>query len=124
MGKRIISITRTLSRRSVRLLDMEYKPSEIAQELECRLAWVMMTIRNKAPHRKDESGRYWIHGEKFAAWLDETKKKEHRRLKPNECYCLGCKGYTTFTTLEKVGTHVIGKCPKGHKISIFTKGKR
>lgn len=124
MGRRMVSISRTLARRSMRLLDMEYKPSEIAQELNCRQEWVMLAIRNSAPCRKDESGRYWIHGEKFADWLRETKQKERRKLKPNECYCLGCKKFTTYKAIEKAGTHVIGECPEGHKVSIFTKGKR
>jgi len=124
MGKRMKAISRAMARRSVRLLDMEYKPSELAQELNCRQEWVMLAIRNGAPHRKDENGRYWIHGEKFAAWLHETKQKERKRLKPNECYCLGCKKYTTYKVTEKIGAHVIGKCPEGHKISMFTKGKR
>jgi hypothetical protein len=124
MGKRMVGISRAMARRSVRLLDMEYKPSEMAQELKCRQEWIMLAIRNDAPHRKDESGRYWIHGEKFAAWLETTKQKERRKLKPNECYCLGCKKFTTYKTLEKIGTHVTGKCPNGHKVSVFTKGKR
>jgi hypothetical protein len=124
MGKSMVTISRTMARHSVRLLDMEYKPSELAQELNCKQDWIMRAIRNHAPHRKDEHGRYWIHGEKFAAWLHETKQKEKKRLKPNECYCLGCKKYTTFLVVEKVGNHVTGKCVKGHRVSMFTKGKR
>lgn len=124
MGKRMQTISRAMARRAVRLLDMEYKPSELAQELACRQEWVMLAIRNDAPHRKDENGRYWIHGEKFAAWLHTTKQKEKVKLKPNECYCLGCKKYTTFSVVEKHENHVIGTCLKGHKVAMFTKGKR
>ena len=131
MAKSMLSISRAMSRRSMRLLDMEYKPSEIASELSVRQDWVLLTIKHGAPARKDESGRYWIHGEKFAAWLWSytAQEKERARIKPTECYCVGCKKIVEFKADKSLsgkkvgnrllGNRVIGKCPKGHKVSKF-----
>jgi len=125
MGKHMKAISRAMARRSIRLLDMEYKPSEISEELACRQEWVMLAIRNNAPSRKDESGRYWIHGEKFAAWLDEAKRKERVKIQSNKCYCVGCKKYTIYKVTGRNGNRVSGTCAKGHNISIFTnKGEK
>lgn len=125
MSRTMLSMSRAMTRRSVRLLDMEYKPSEIAQELNCKPSWVVLAIKHNAPSRKDESGRFWLHGLTFAAWLQTytAQEKERRHIKPNECYCVGCKKYTSFLPDEELQTRIVGKCPKGHKVSKFKRGK-
>lgn len=89
------------------LLYMEYKPSELADELGITTA----TIYNKylkegLPHRKDSSGNLWIVGTAFADWARNRLKKKTRRIKlaMNEGYCGRCKAPRVFAsmTLKRV----------------------
>lgn len=51
------------------LLWMEYKPSEIAEEIKCNTDTVYKSyIPAGCPHRRDEEGNIWIVGTEFAVW--------------------------------------------------------
>ncbi len=129
MTVKLTKASRALVRRSLRLLDMEYKPSEIADELATEPAHILRVIRAGAPARKDSKGRFLIHGESFASWLQNAAPKNDKETKArhaiadNEAYCLVCRAYTTYTEYRRVRNVSFGTCPKGHKISRFISTK-
>lgn len=73
-----------------KLLDMMYKPSELAEEIGfTRRQVYRVYIPAGCPHEKDENGRLWINGKSFREWVEENYKK--RKLARNEAFCLTCK---------------------------------
>lgn len=78
-----------------RLLDMMYKPSELADEIGVNIDTVRRSyIPAGLPVEKDETNHTWIHGLTFAKWAREqiaTRKKKRSKLKDDEVYCLSCK---------------------------------
>jgi len=129
MTEKLSKASRALIKRSLRLLDMEYKPSEIAEELATDPIHILRVLRSGAPARKDSKGRYWVHGTSFASWLQNAAPKNDKELKErysiadNEIYCLVCKEYTTYTEYRRVNNVSFGTCLKGHKVSRFISNK-
>ena len=79
-----------------RLLDMLYKPSEIADEIGVSQDTVYRSyLPAGLPHTRDEQDNVWIHGPAFIGWARETisKRKARRRPLPDDqAWCLACKG--------------------------------
>ena len=76
--------------RLVKLLDMMYKPSELAEEIGFAVRQVYRVyIPAGCPHEKDHRGRLWINGKLFREWFEDVYKK--RQLARNETFCLTCK---------------------------------
>ncbi len=127
MPRKFEAMTRAMARRTVRLLDMEYKPSEIADELACKIEWVKLAIEKGCPVRKDKSGRYWIHGESFARWANNyapQKAGDKYTMSQGEAYCVACKKVTAYTETARRANVSYGECPAGHKVTRFiAKGK-
>lgn len=122
MTVRVEKLSRALMRRSMRLLDMEYKPSEIAAELNARKEQIIKLISAGAPVRKDEKGHYWIHGETLAKWLADAapkSDKDKHTFEDNECWCVTCRTITTYTETRLKRQVSFGMCPKGHKVVRF-----
>jgi hypothetical protein len=72
------------------LLDMEYTPSELANEIGFTQRQVYRVyIPLGCPHRKDDRRHIWINGKKFRSWVLNIYKK--RELGLNEAFCLTCK---------------------------------
>ena len=126
MSVRVEKLSRAMMRRSIRLLDMEYKPSEIAEELSASKAQVIRLISAGAPARKDAKGHYWIHGEKFANWLENAAPKTDKDktvYAENEIYCIACRKITTYTIYRLVKNVAYGECLQGHKVTRFISTK-
>jgi hypothetical protein len=130
MTVRIEKLSRALMRRSIRLLDMEYKPSEIAEELAASKEQIVRLLTAGAPARKDAKGHYWLHGLTFVRWLEDAAPKktgDKTTFTENECYCVTCRAVTPFTEHRRKKRMVYGMCPKGHKtvrfISLKSQGK-
>ena len=127
---KLTKASRALMRRSLRLLDMEYKPSEIAEELSTNQQHILRLLSAGAPARKDIKGRYWIHGKSFATWLADASPKNDRDLKArpaiaeNEAYCLQCRLVITYTEHRRTGHISYGTCPHGHKVTRFISPKK
>jgi len=122
MTMRVENVTRSLMHRSMRILDMEYKPSEIAEELGASKEQILRLISAGAPARKDANGRYWISGIPFLAWLKDAapKKTEDKHVfADDECYCVTCREVVHFTAYRKSHRIVFGACLKGHKVARF-----
>ncbi|HKJ37257.1 MAG TPA: hypothetical protein VJ972_00650, partial [Anaerolineales bacterium] len=67
-----------------RLLDMMYKPSEIAEEIGVTQDTIHRSyLPAGLPHHRDEQGHVWIHGPAFVSWARHTianKKKDRKGL--------------------------------------------
>ena len=76
--------------RLVKLLDMLYSPSELAQEIGFTVRQVYRVyIPAGCPNERDQLRRIWINGKSFREWVEEIYKK--RYLARNEAFCLTCK---------------------------------
>jgi hypothetical protein len=77
-----------------RLLDMMYRPSEVAEEIEINVDTIYRSyLPAGLPHTRDSSGQIWIYGPAFVAWAKETisKKKTQRVGLPNDhAWCMKC----------------------------------
>ena len=84
-----------------RLLDMLYKPAEIAKELDVTYDTVMRSyVPAGCPVTRDDTGHIWIHGLTFAKWAREQiaarKKRNGEKLPADLAYCFGCKKRVKF----------------------------
>lgn len=73
-----------------RLLDMNYTPTEIADEIGCtRRQFYRVYLPLGCPNAREDNGRVWINGAEFRNWYFNTYNKV--KLEANEAYCLCCK---------------------------------
>lgn len=79
-----------------RILDMLYKPGEIAEEIGVAQDTVYRSyLPAGLPHTRDAQGNIWIHGPAFVAWAKETitqKKSKRMGLPEGHAWCLKCNG--------------------------------
>lgn len=77
-----------------RLLDMLYRPSEIAEEIGVTQDTVYRSyLPAGLPHLRDTDGHVWIHGPAFIAWARETistKKNKRAGLPDDHAWCMKC----------------------------------
>lgn len=122
MAIKVGKLSRAMMRRSMRILDMEYKPSEMAQELGTDQKQILQLIFAGAPARKDSKGHYWIHGTTFVQWLQDAAPKNSRDrdiFADNECWCISCRSVVIYTEYKRREMVSYGKCPKGHSVARF-----
>jgi len=73
-----------------RLLDMMYKPSEIAEEVGFNVRQVYRVyIKLGCPNQRDRRNHIWINGKSFVNWYQETFPK--LKVKQDQVFCLTCK---------------------------------
>jgi hypothetical protein len=73
-----------------KLLDMLYKPSELAEEIGFTRRQVYRVYMHfKCPHERDEKRRIWINGKAFREWYERTYPRIS--LADDEAFCLTCK---------------------------------
>ena len=73
-----------------KLMNMMYKPSELAEEVGFTVRQVYRVyILAGCPHERDDRRRLWINGKEFREWAEEVYKK--RELAVDEAFCLTCK---------------------------------
>ena len=76
--------------RLVRLLDMIYTPSELAEEVGfTRRQVYRVYIHAGCPHQRDEKQHIWINGKAFREWCEETYPRVS--IAQDEAFCLTCK---------------------------------
>jgi hypothetical protein len=77
-----------------RLLNMLYRPAEIAEEIGLAPDTIYRSyLPAGLPHIRDEDGDIWIHGPTFVAWARETvslKKSKRAGLPDGYAWCLKC----------------------------------
>ena len=115
---RRLSVPKSVILRLGRLLHMEYRPAELAEELGCSLDAVYKSYLSAGcPHRRDETGHIWIVGTEFSEWVRATLKKGKTPLADGEAYCLKCKAPVKMSgelAVQPVNLYlelVKGECP-------------
>ena len=82
------------------LLDMMYKPSEIAEEVGFTRRQIYRAyVPLGCPYERDETGHIWINGEAFRQWYRKIYKKV--KLQNNEAYCVSCKNIIIIQDFEE-----------------------
>ena len=72
------------------LLNMMYRPSEIAEEIGFKVRQVYRVyIPLGLPHQRDDHNHIWINGVVFRDWVQDTYQKI--TLEENQAFCLTCK---------------------------------
>jgi len=72
------------------LLDMMYRPSELAEEIGFEVRQVYRVyVPAGCPHTRDTSKHLWINGKAFREWAKQVYRK--RKLGADEAFCLTCK---------------------------------
>ena len=102
-------VSRAFVKRLQRLLDMEYRPGEIAEELEITTETIYKSyIPAGLPHRREANGRIWINGDAFSAWVHAALEKgaryaSQRRtpIGPNQAFCLSCRQVRDFARITR-----------------------
>ena len=122
-------VTRAVRSRLGRLLEMRYRPSELAEELgvcvdTVRRGW----LRAGAPHERDEAGEVWLMGTEVAAWLEAMGDRPKVVLGPGEAFCLHCQAAVAIVEEEREATGgavlVRGRCARcGGRVARFEKSK-
>lgn len=127
-----IRLTRSQQARLRRLLDMEYRPSEIAEEIGLTTDTIYRShIPAGAPTRTDQKGNIWIRGTAYRDWVKDclTVRRRSKPLSLDEAYCLTCMEVRTIQN-PKIRPHrknisiKSGKCPVcGKKINRYLPAK-
>jgi hypothetical protein len=80
--------------RLTRLLDMLYKPAEIAAEIGVHPDTVYRSyIPAGCPTVVDSAGHFWIHGPAFVAWARQTVTQRASKRQPlteGQAWCMRC----------------------------------
>ncbi len=87
-----VQMTREQLIRVGHLLNMRYKPSEIAEEIGCNVDTVYRSfIPAGCPHERDKRGHIWIIGTAFRDWARDTFKRKGAKMPEGFAYCLRCR---------------------------------
>lgn len=114
-----------------RLLDMLYRPAEIADEIGVTVDTVYRSyLPAGLPSTRDNKGNIWIHGTAFASWARETitrKKNRRQPLLEGQAWCVRCNQPVdmrspTIRPLNRVIELEISRCP--HCGTTISRGRR
>lgn len=94
------------ARRLERLLNMLYKPGEIAHELGITDETLLRSyVPAGAPVTLDGQGRMWFNGKDFANWARQYVMAKAEKIKQpmgeNEGYCFRCRKVTAMERIRK-----------------------
>jgi len=104
-----------------RLLDMLYRPGEIAQEIGITVETLLRSfLPAGAPAIKDDEGKIWFNGKAFAAWGRKQLAKntpDKERMKDDEAYCFRCRKRVVIVNPKRRRYHrdvdqINGTCPE------------
>jgi hypothetical protein len=107
-------------------MNMQYKPSEIAEDIGLTAETVVRhCLSGGCPFERDKNGHFWINGENFRAWaLAVNQKTRHRgALGDGEGWCCKCNQVVKMVKprLRHEGRYTKiyqGKCPAcGKKVN-------
>lgn len=104
-----------------RLLNMLYKPSELAEELGINLDQIYSVyLPLGCPHQRDGKRYIAINGEEFQKWY--LSKYQKTKLKEDETFCKTCRKAVKIyqpSTQQKNGlTYILSTCPTcGRKLT-------
>lgn len=117
-----------------RLMDMLYKPVEIAEELDTTADTIVRTwIPAGLPLVTDSRGKKWINGRICAEWIKRqtTRKSIKKKMPDNHGYCFSCRKAVPMNNYKVVdeGRNIEMRqapCPKcGKSVNrVYGKNKR
>ena len=119
-GPRISSST---ARKLIKLLHMQYKPSEIAEIMGVSVDTIYRSyLPAGAPFEKDAKNNIWIVGDVFASWAircakTNVRKPEKQKLTSEQVFCLKCNQIVALKSPKKSQPNtrgvlnLSGKCP-------------
>lgn len=117
-------ISRAVQRHMLKLLNMEYKPSEIAGELNVKPKTIYNFIDLGCPCRTDKAGNIWIVGTSFIAWANDqltlSKNRPRVPIAEDQAYCFHCQ---TAVKFEKTITKAIGVRTVTYGLCVVCGGK-
>lgn len=128
-----IRITRKNIGNLKRLLDMQYKPSEIAQEVGLTVDTIYRShIPAGAPSETDKNGNMWINGKAYRQWVESFATVITRKepMPDNHGYCFTCKEVREIQNPKvkpfKRDVEIVkGKCPVcGKSIARFVSTRK
>ncbi len=106
------------------LLNMRYRPAEIAEEIGCHPDTIFRSyIPAGCPHERDSRGRVWVIGTAFRDWAKETFTRKASGLPADHAYCLKCRKAVKIVSPEERPTIrqfvvITGTCPEcGSKVN-------
>ena len=76
-----------------RLMDMLYKPSEIAEEIGVSVDTVYRSYLPAGLPYLEQDGQFWIHGPAFIAWARGTisqRKNKRKGMDEDHAWCMKC----------------------------------
>lgn len=90
-----IRLSRAQVIRLSRLLEMKYRPSELAEIIGVHVDTVYRSYMPAGcPYERDSTGHIWIVGSAFRAWAKEIlairKKRKTYHMGGDEAWCLKC----------------------------------
>ena len=93
-----------------RLLNMYYRPKEIAEILGVHPETVRRTyLAAGCPHRRDANGHIWIIGTAFKEWAEDViakrKRRETQPMQEDEAWCFKCKGRVKLINPKALGVN-------------------
>lgn len=121
---RVPRVSRAIAHKMATLLFMEYRPSEIAEELDIDIKTIYDSyLPAGLPHRRDSYGNIWVVGTELRKWamsvLETSQRLASQRKKPvgeNQAYCLRCDAVVDYgritrrVTMSKNRLMVYGTC--------------
>jgi hypothetical protein len=89
-------LTHAKVHRLKRLLNMNYKVTEIAEELDIATSTIYDTyIPAGMPCIQDEKKHYWVNGQDFCEWAQQfvttRQRKPKSMMASNQAFCTRCK---------------------------------
>jgi hypothetical protein len=108
-----------------RLLDMDYKPSELASEIGFDTEQIYKAyLPLDCPNVRDQKGYVLINGLEFRNWYIENYPKTH--LEKNETFCKTCRKAVLIlkpvSHTKKNTEYLLSECPNcGRKLSKFVR---
>lgn len=99
----------------VRLLDMDYKARELAEELGVSYHYIRVDMVQKRglPCWHDSTNHLWFNGAEVRRWIEENyvpkdrRKKSDNPMAENEFYCVKCRDRrisNSYAVVEDRGT--------------------
>lgn len=110
------------------LLDMMYRPSELAEEIGFTQRQVYRVyIPAGCPHERDSRNHIFINGKAFKRWAEDTYRK--LEMESDEAFCLTCKRPVEIVDPvreEKEGlVYLLSYCPNcGRKLARIIENNR
>ena len=94
-----VKLTTTQVKKLKRLLDMWYRPSELAEETGMHINTIYRLVERGCPHRRQ--GRHvFISGTVFRDWVIENRDTPKRHLSEDEALCMHCQAPRKFTVVR------------------------